>query len=471
VGAGILQEGSNSLDLENVGDTGAAYSMVFLNKFTVRYPRTLVANAGTLEGAFATSGQAEVYGLSPATVLIDTTGAIPRWLKGAAATTNGLSFPVQAGYSYLGTSIFRRAEVRRLRPSSLKSPDNHADYLLLAPEAFLDAAQPLLALRESQGLTTKGVALEEVYEQFGQGEEGPEAIKEFLEYAWQSWSTPSVRYVVLLGDASYDPKDYLKTGVKNRLPAFPVKTSFLWTVSDPAYASVNGDDLVPDLAIGRLPAGTLDEAQRLVQKTIAFETGIGTFQGESVLVADNADLAGNFEADADDIASSLLAGRTTRKIYYSQQGANTRAQIEQAFDDGPSFMSYVGHGGTVVWASENFFNYLDVANLQAQAQQPLLLTMNCLNGFFQFPPLNSLSEELLKADGKGVIAAFSPSGLSVDEAAHVYHKAVLSEILSGRHERLGDALLAAQRNYANSGAFPELLSIYHLFGDPALELR
>jgi hypothetical protein len=96
--------------------------------------------------------------------------------------------------------------------------------------------------------------------------------------------------------------------------------------------------------------------------------------------------------------------------------------------------------------------------------------MNCLNGFFHFPPMNSLAEEFVKAEGKGAIAAFAPSGLSVDEAAHLYHKAVLQEILSGNHARLGDAILAAQRDYANSGAFPELLQIYHLFGDPALRI-
>ncbi len=33
-----------------------------------------------------------------------------------------------------------------------------------------------------------------------------------------------------------------------------VKTNYLWTPSDPSYAAVNGADLLPDLAIGRLPA-------------------------------------------------------------------------------------------------------------------------------------------------------------------------------------------------------------------------
>jgi hypothetical protein len=209
----------------------------------------------------------------------------------------------------------------------------------------------------------------------------------------------------------------------------------------------------------------------LVQKVLAFESGGGNFQGASVLVAGPGDEAGNFEADADDIAATVFAGRNPQKIYYSREGANTRAEIEQAFDQGASFLSYVGHGGTVVWASQNIFNDWDVANLTAQPQQPFLMTMDCLNGFFQFPVMDSLAEELLKAEGKGAIAAFAPSGLSVDDAAHFYHKAVLRQILSGRHSRLGDAILAAQEDYAQTGAFPELLQIYHLFGDPALRIR
>ena len=142
-----------------------------------------------------------------------------------------------------------------------------------------------------------------------------------------------------------------------------------------------------------------------------------------------------------------------------------------AFDSGPGLLSYVGHGATTVWASENVFNNTDVSSLPAQGQQPLLFTLNCLNGFFHFPPFDSLAEALLKAEGKGAIGAFSPSGLSLDEPAYEYHQALLAEIESGRHLRLGDAVLAAQSAYADGGSFPELLAIYHLFGDPALKIR
>jgi hypothetical protein len=97
--------------------------------------------------------------------------------------------------------------------------------------------------------------------------------------------------------------------------------------------------------------------------------------------------------------------------------------------------------------------------------------MNCLNGYFHFPNLNSLAEQFLKAEGKGAIAAFAPSGRSLDAPAQDYHKRVLAEISSGRHDRPGDAVLAAQNAYATSGDFPELLTVYHLFGDPALNIR
>jgi hypothetical protein len=47
----------------------------------------------------------------------------------------------------------------------------------------------------------------------------------------------------------------------------------------------------------------------------------------------------------------------------------------------------------------------------------------------------------------------------------------MAEITSGEHERLGDAVLAAQAAYAETGLMPELLSIYHLFGDPGMAIR
>jgi hypothetical protein len=87
------------------------------------------------------------------------------------------------------------------------------------------------------------------------------------------------------------------------------------------------------------------------------------------------------------------------------------------------------------------------------------------------PSFDALGEALVKVEGRGAIAALSPSGLSVDGPAHQFHRALMGELASARHERLGDAVLAAQGAYAETGLMPELLSIYHLFGDPATKIR
>jgi hypothetical protein len=245
----------------------------------------------------------------------------------------------------------------------------------------------------------------------------------------------------------------------------------MWTVSDPAYASVNGDDLLPDLALGRLPAQSFEQAEILVEKVLAWERGGFDLSGRAVLIADNPDAGGDFENEANRTAE-ILSGREVERVFLRQTGGATRTVLAAAFDGGSSLMSYFGHGSTAIWASENVFNVRDVANLAAQGQQPFLLTMNCLNGYFHLPAgNNSLSEELLKAEGKGVVGALSPSSLSVNWAAGLYHQALVSELASGGHERLGDAVLAAQVAYAELGARAELLAVYQLLADPALRLK
>jgi hypothetical protein len=134
-------------------------------------------------------------------------------------------------------------------------------------------------------------------------------------------------------------------------------------------------------------------------------------------------------------------------------------------------MSYVGHGGPAVWASENVLNSWDTAKLLAQSRQPLMLTFNCLNGYFVAPNYDSLSEAFLKVEGRGTIGSFSPTGLSLNAPAHRFHRALMAEITGGGHARLGDAVLAAQAAYAEEGVMPELLAIYHLLADPGMRIR
>ena len=471
----VLRDGANELSLTNVADTGVS-SLVFLDRFTVSYPQASSLASGSFEGTWAETGTATVAGTSGAVALVDVTAppgsSGASWLTGYESAGGALRFLAQAGHRYLAVSQAALLTPRVAVPatSSLRATTNQADYLLIAPRAFLAAAEPLLQRRQDQGLATRAIAFEEISDEFGHGQPSAEAIQGFLSFAFQSWARPSPRYVLLLGDASYDPRNFMGTSGPSPLPALWRKTSYLWTASDPQLAAVNGEDELPDLAIGRLPATTVEQAQALVEKLLAWEDSGQGLAGQATLVADNPDIAGDFEADVRDIAQSYFPGRSDL-LLLSELGPQTRPRVQDALNSGLSFLSYVGHGGAAVWASENVWNSWDAPSLQAQSRQPLLVTMNCLNGYFVAPAFDSLSESLLKAEGRGAIAAFSPSGLSLDGPAHLYHRALMAELTGGQHERLGDAVLAAQKAYAQTGMMPELLSVYHLLGDPGMKMR
>jgi hypothetical protein len=125
------------------------------------------------------------------------------------------------------------------------------------------------------------------------------------------------------------------------LPALRARTSYLWTVSDPALAAVNGEDLLPDFSIGRLPATTLEQAERLVSKLLAWEDSGRGLSGRAVLVADNPDQGGDFEADVEDVRSSS-SGRAMTTLKGELGGR--RGGDPWGLRRGASLMSYVGYG-------------------------------------------------------------------------------------------------------------------------------
>jgi hypothetical protein len=471
----LLRDGTNTLTLEQ-GTGSAALSMVQLERFSLDYPRALVAQAGTLEGEAPESGWVSAPGFPAGTHLLDLTGGEVRWLPSATRGQAPLSFMARAAHRYLAVApgAVLSPEVRPASPDTLRDASNQADWIVITPRELLDEAEPLRLHRQGQGLASRAVALEDVYDAFSHGEPDPRAIEDFLSWAFHEWARPSPRYVLLLGEATYDPRGYAATATRlDRVPTPMIQSPFLWAPSDLVYAAVNGEDPLPDIAIGRLNANGAGEAAAVVAKILDFEISGYDLSGNAVLVADDPGdgRAGDFEADVQDIALRM-PGRSSQTIYRRDLGdAEAHARIMGAFDAGASLMSYVGHGSYRLWAANSLLLDNDVDLLQAQPRQPLLLTMTCSTGYFVPTSRNSITERLVLAQGKGAIAAFSPTSESYNDAAHIFHAALVDRLESGAYDRLGDLVLDAQIEYADSGAFPDMLSLYHLFGDPALVIR
>lgn len=75
------------------------------------------------------------------------------------------------------------------------------------------------------------VLIVDIYDEFSFGEKSPQAVKDFLSYASSNWKRKT-RYALLVGDASYDPKNYLGFGDWDLVPTKLIDTGYMEASSD-----------------------------------------------------------------------------------------------------------------------------------------------------------------------------------------------------------------------------------------------
>jgi len=512
--AGLLRSDANRLAIQAPGDTGAAADLVWLDRVELTYPRSLVVDQGML----TFEGDAEGYRLRVAGELAGlwdiTEPRRPRELTGYVAQQDTILF---AGHGLLRRYIVATREGLR-KPAAVlpvTGPDLHAwpggaDMIIITARPFMDALGPLVAARQARGLRVAMVDVQAVYDAFSYGQPGPEAIQTFLHYAQTHWPRPAPRYLLLAGDASYDPRRYLAGPELDWVPTRLIRTAFTgWTASDvwlalPQAVTALGQEAAPampqptprldelGLAVGRFPAQTAEQMARMVAKSLAYEASLaqrpagdrGEWRHRALLLADNDDPG--FLAAAQE-AAAALEGYTVQLSTLSGDGAEARATLFRSLEQGVGLIGYFGHGSLNLWAEEKLFSSEDAARLQNRERLPIVFTLTCLSGFFQHPTTVSLAESLLRSEG-GAVAVLAPSnaGLLEDQrwlakglaralsrtmapaGSDVDSPLTLGEVLL----QLREDLLSAPPDQADlSPAQLETFLTFNLLGDPTLLLR
>ena len=188
----------------------------------------------------------------------------------------------------------------------------------------------------------KVVDVEDLYDEYSFGRHTPQAIRDYLESA-SSW-TRQPRFVLLGGDASYDPKNYLGQGQNDLVPTRLLDTSLTETASDDWLADFNNDGIA-DLAMGRLPTRTPNETNALVAKILAYESAAPDPNRGALLVADT-----SFEAASTTVSNQMPAGLPKQFINRSSaDDATIHNQIIASLNQGPLVANYMGHGSNGVW--------------------------------------------------------------------------------------------------------------------------
>jgi hypothetical protein len=368
--------------------------------------------------------------------------------------------------------------IERFESRNLRSPTNGADWIAITYGDFSDALQPLAQHRQEGGLRVMVVTTGQVYDEFNHGIASPHGIKNFLTYAYGNWQPPAPRYVLLVGDGTYDYRGYYGQAFSNFVPAYLSYTQYAGEVpNDHWYGCLSGEDLISDLHVGRLPARTVQEVGAMVDKILTYETAPLSEEGwerRILLVADNdeASFKGMNEAVAGSLSPAYLISKKYLEEYPDPSDLNR--EIIDGINEGTLLVNYVGHGAEDFWADEEIFGAWDIDALDNGSKYPLVVAMTCLNGYFveAFQGWESLAELLMKSPSKGTMAVFTSTGMTIPEEQALLDGGLFEALFREGKQRLGEAISHGKLNLlANSGGGQDVLRTFMLFGDPAMEMK
>ncbi|MFA5029050.1 MAG: C25 family cysteine peptidase, partial [Candidatus Methylomirabilota bacterium] len=164
------------------------------------------------------------------------------------------------------------------------------DYLVLTHPMFREAADRIAAAKRSENLAAVVVDTDRIYDRFTAGTIEPEAIREAVRFALRE-SQGRLGYVLLIGDDTWDPTNRTGLGSPSFLPsllAWNEGGGYGRIPSDHRYADVDGDG-IPDVAIGRLPVSSLDEAATVAAKIERQAAVLQASAGRHLLLTDGSD--------------------------------------------------------------------------------------------------------------------------------------------------------------------------------------
>ncbi len=334
--AARLADGCNRLKIQGNGfdpnDPNSQGSGAFFNSFDVGYSRRYEAvngrlrfNSGTASGNVEFSidglGQRELYvfdvtdSLNPRAV--DLSGASIAQVSPPPSPKFRLRFRADITaprtyelYTASGIPDLEEAVRPDRFPRAITSKvlvrnepedaalDTGADVLVICHPQFRAELDRWVAHREAQGRRIKVVSPQAIWNQFSGGDMSVPALREWLRWTYRNWAA-APDYLLLFGDASEDHRNDRPASKTNWVPTQMAFSPDVFgpreLVGSEGYfvgALAPGDNelnLLPEMHMGRLSVGSVEEARVVVDKLIAYDTYApgDTWRNRGLIVSDD----------------------------------------------------------------------------------------------------------------------------------------------------------------------------------------
>ncbi len=505
----VLMNGTNSVSIEYNNSSDTAFS--YVDWLEVQYSRIFKAYEDQLifHGPVGQDKAAfQITGFSNNNIQVfDITDFSGVKKYNASIAGNTCTFADEnitdtpGKYIALTSSAYKKVDastIKSVQNADLRSSRN-VDYIIITPAEFEQQAMILESLREDfnpeDRLETQVVKIEDIYEEFGWGIKDPAAIRNFLVYAQENWGQP--RYVLLFGDGHYDYKDIRGFGAPNPVPPFETDETNenLTRPIDDWFVYTDSDKPGVQMAIGRINARTVDEAQNVVDKIRLYETEpeYGEWRNMFTLVGDDELQEGGKgnETEHTEYAEGLshlavLKPFNFKKIYLIEYPAVKTASISgitkplareallEQLVRGSLIVNFVGHGNDQRWAHEKvLYGPTDFDLIQNGRRMALCIAATCEFARWDQPQDQSLAEQLVEAANRGAIAMVASSRLVYSNDNIAFNRTFLNRLFAhysdtGLTERLGDAIMLGKQDIFYKSKINS--EKYLLLGDPAMRL-
>ena len=368
-------------------------------------------------------------------------------------------------------------KIQKIGEPVLKLTSNGADYIIITHPNFMDQARKLADYRSAQNLRTKIVDINDIYNEFNYGLYSPVAIQRFVKYAYENWVKPAPLYLLIIGDTTHRMnKDSADDRVYPTFVPSMLEFTHSWgmTSSDNYFVAVSGDDYMPDLFVGRIPANNQSEAETMVQKIIDYETKsiIGDWRRNVYLLSGNDPF---FETSSQYLYDNLIPKRYITNRLSTLNGSEffgSTQDVADQFNAGQSIVNFIGHGGGGVFFDSQLFLSKDVERLENKDKYPVAFSMTCFIGHFDNPDMPSLAEDLMRAPNAGIAAHFGSAGRAYLFGDYFLNNSLFDAVFNQHATTIGEVTTMGKLGMVQQtqGYFDQVKN-YILMGDPAMRIN
>lgn len=369
------------------------------------------------------------------------------------------------------------------------------EYTILSHPDFMAQAERMKQLHQGiSQMSCRIVTPQLIYNEFGSGKQDPSAIRDYMRMLYDR-ADPSnkPKYLLLLGDASYDYKDRLP-GNTNYIPAYQslealklgysFVTDDYFGLMDPSEGA-NAYGKSVDIGIGRFPVHNQEQADEMVNKVETYLTMkpqvFGSWQNDICFIADDGDVNLHF-TQAEKLQYMIDTGYqeyNRLKIYLDafpqistpsgDRYPDVNVAIYESVQKGCLIVNYTGHGGEGGWTHESVLDIPTINSWTNWDRLPLFITATCEFSRYDDPSMISAGEYVfLNPDGGG-IGLLTTSRLAWADPNFRLNKAVYQYMFkrpNGEYYRLGDIMRLAKTEQNNGTNIKNFV----LLGDPAMQL-